>query len=284
MPWGFFRPCTPVTARKQCSAGSTRRSFFIGEKEMPRRSDKRDAAREAYLNYRRDGEEVNLRGLADELGVKYNTLRRWKLDDKWDDLPFPPKKARGGQPNNRNAKGNPGGGAPPRNNNARKHGGYAAVFFDQLTDGELLIMQKTPRTAVKALHEELGLLKVQEKRILDQITTLEAADPDELYISTLMDMRAPGMMDGRKQDGARQNIGMYSKESAFTRKMHLQEALNKVQGRIATVIGKIQQAEETRTRVELERERLELMRLRATGVVNVPDDEEGDADDDPLHK
>lgn len=251
---------------------------------MPRRSDKRDAAREAYLNYRRDGEEVNLRGLADELGVKYDTLRRWKLADKWDDLPLPPKKARGGQPNNRNAKGNPGGGAPPRNNNARKHGGYAAVFFDQLTDSELLIMQKTPRTAVKALHEELGLLKVQEKRILDQITALEAADPDELYISTLMDMRAPGMVDGQKRDGARQNIGMYSKESAFTRKMHLQEALNKVQGRIATIIGKIQQAEETQTRVELERERLELMRLRATGVVNVPDDEEGDADNDPLHE
>lgn len=38
---------------------------------MPRRSDKRDAAREAYLSRRRDGEEVNLQRLAEELGVIY---------------------------------------------------------------------------------------------------------------------------------------------------------------------------------------------------------------------
>lgn len=250
---------------------------------MPRRSDKRDAAREEYLSRLRDGEEVNLQKLADELGVKYDTLRRWKSSDKWDEAPPPPKRARGGQPKNKNAVGNTGG-APPRNSNARKHGGYAAVFFDQLTDDELLIMDKTPKTAVKALQEELGLLKVQEKRILDQITALEAADPDELYIGTLLDMRVPGTVGGQKQDGAKQNMGMYSKESAFTRKMHLQEALNKVQGRIATIIGKLQQAEETKTRIEIERQRLELMRLRATGVVNIPDDEEDGADDDALYK
>lgn len=251
---------------------------------MPRRSDKKDAAREEYLRRMREDGAVNLAALAEDIGVNYDTVRRWKSKEKWDELEVPPKKKRGGQLGNQNAEGNPGGGAPPRNKNAQKHGGYAAVFFDQLTDDEKFIMDKTPKTAVKALREELGILKVQEKRILDQITALETADQDELYISTLMDMRAPGMVDGQKQDGARQNIGMYSKESAFTRKMHLQEALNKVQGRIATIIGKIQQAEETQTRVELERERLELMRLRATGVVNVPDDEEGDADNDPLHE
>ena len=67
-----------------------------------------------------------------------------------------------------------------------------------------------------------------------------------------------------------------------TRKMHLQEALNKIQGRIATIIGKIQQAEENDARMKLEREKLELLRLRATGRVEVPDEE--DAADDPLHK
>lgn len=68
-------------------------------------------------------------------------------------------------------------------------------------------------------------------------------------------MRVPGKVNGTKQDGANQNMGMYSKESAFTRKMHLQEALNKVEGRIATIIGKLQQAEETEARMKLERER-----------------------------
>lgn len=250
---------------------------------MPRRSDKRDAAREAYLSRRRDGEDVNLQKLAEELGVKYDTLRRWKSADKWDEAQPSPKRARGGQPKNKNAVGNTGG-APPRNQNARTHGGYAAVFFDQLTDDELFIMEKTPKSAVKALREELGLLKVQEKRILDQIILLEDSDPEELYTSTLLDMRVPGKVEGEKRDGAQQNMGMYSKESAFTRKMHLQEALNKIQGRIATVIGKIQQAEENEARMKLERERLELLRLRATGRVEVEDDGEEGADDDSLHK
>ncbi len=127
-------------------------------------------------------------------------------------------------------------------------------------------------------------MKVQEKRILDQIILLEDSDPEELYTSTLLDMRVPGKVEGEKRDGAQQNMGMYSKESAFTRKMHLQEALNKIQGRIATVIGKIQQAEENEARIKLERERLELLRLRATGRVEVEDDDEEGADDDSLHK
>lgn len=250
---------------------------------MPRRSDKRDAAREAYLSRRRDGKEVNLQELAEELGVKYDTLRRWKSADKWDEAEPPHKRARGGQPKNKNAVGNTGG-APPRNQNARTHGGYAAIFFDQLTDDELLIMDKTPKFAVKALREELGLLKVQEKQILDQIIALEDADPDELYLSTLLDMRVPGKAGTEKKDGAQQNMGMYSKESAFTRKMHLQEALNKIQGRIATIIGKIQQAEENDARMKLEREKLELLRLRATGRVEIKDDDKEDEDDDALHE
>lgn len=54
---------------------------------MPRRSDKRDAAREAYLSRRRDGEEVNLQRLAEELGVKYDisekamSYTRYNADD-----------------------------------------------------------------------------------------------------------------------------------------------------------------------------------------------------------
>ncbi len=155
--------------------------------------------------------------------------------------------------------------------------------FDQLTDDELLIMDKTPKFAVKALREELGLLKVQEKRILDQIIALEDADPDELYLSTLLDMRVPGKAGTEKKDGAQQNMGMYSKESAFTRKMHLQEALNKIQGRIATIIGKIQQAEENDARMKLEREKLELLRLRATGRVEIKDDDKEDEDDDAFY-
>ena len=48
-----------------------------------------------------------------------------------------------------------------------------------------------------------------------------------------MDMRVPGGRGKDKQDGALQSMGMYSKDSAFSRVLKLQEAIYKVQGRIA---------------------------------------------------
>ncbi len=107
------------------------------------------------MNRRRDGEKVSLQELAEELGVKYDTLRRWKSADKWDEMKPPPKRARGGQPKNKKTPWATPAAHRPGNQNARTHGGYAAVFFDQLTDDELLIMDKTPKFAVKALREEL---------------------------------------------------------------------------------------------------------------------------------
>ena len=50
---------------------------------MARRSEKRDAARSAYRRrMKRDGGVV-LKDLAAELGVKYDTLLKWKKEDRW---------------------------------------------------------------------------------------------------------------------------------------------------------------------------------------------------------
>ncbi len=70
---------------------------------MPKRSEKRDAARAAYVEKKSRGGKVNLRELAEELGVSYQTVRNWKTADGWDQA-LPPKK-RGGQPGNRNSAG-----------------------------------------------------------------------------------------------------------------------------------------------------------------------------------
>ena len=70
---------------------------------MPKRSEKRDTAKAEYVARRGRGEEVNLRELAEQMGVNYKTLRDWKVKDKWDEA-VPPKK-RGGQPGNKNSKG-----------------------------------------------------------------------------------------------------------------------------------------------------------------------------------
>ena len=229
---------------------------------MPKRSEKRDTAKAEYIARKARGEEVSLRELAKEQGVGYQTLRNWKAADKWDEAL--PKRKRGGQPGNRNSAGkqNAAGshpGAPVGNKNAEKDGAYSAVFFDMLTDWE----------------HEMKILKFREHKILAKIAEYESAPEDSLYISSLMDMRVPGGRGKDKKDGAVQSIGMYSKDSAFSRALKLQEALYKVQGRIAKIADSLRALEESERRIELERERLALLRMRATGAVDVPDPEIG---------
>ena len=243
---------------------------------MPKRSEKRDTAKAEYIAKKKKGEEVSLRELAQEQGVSYQTLRNWKAADKWDEAL--PKKRRGGQPGNRNSAGkkNAAGshaGAPAGNKNAEKDGAYSTVFFDMLSDAEREIVQQTPLGSRAALEHEMQILKFREHKILAKITEYEAAPEDSLYINSLMDMRVPGGRGKDKRDGALQSMGMYSKDSAFSRVLKLQEALYKVQGRIAKIADSLRALEESEKRMTLEREKLELLRMRATGAVDVPDPE-----------
>lgn len=237
---------------------------------MAQRSEARDAARKEYIARRQKGEKVNLSELAAKYEVNYDTLRHWKTRDKWDSQV---KRRPGGQPGNKNAVGNTGG-APRGNKNAEKDGAYSAIFLNRLTEEERAIFDDAPRGAVDALKHEMGILKLREKKILDKIKEYEDMDQDVLIINNVMDMRVPGGRGERKQDGADQNMGMYFKDTPFARVLKLQEALYKVQGRIATVAGALRAAEESDRRAELERQRLELMRMKVTGEVD--DSEDGD--------
>jgi hypothetical protein len=249
---------------------------------MPKRSEKRDTAKAEYVARRSRGEEVNLRELAEGLGVNYKTLREWKGKDQWEKA-VPPKK-RGGQPGNQNSKGhkNAAGshkGAPSGNRNAEKDGAYSTVFFDALTDDERDLMDRTPLGSREALEHEMKILKFRENKILCKIKEYEDAPEDSLYVSSVLDMRVPAGRGENKQDGANQQMGMYSKDSAFARALKLQEALYKVQGRIAKIADSLRAIEEQAQRMELERARLEIMRMRATGVVDSDLDEPGDLPD-----
>ena len=251
---------------------------------MARRSAERDTARAEYIERRSRGEEVNLAELADRLGVKRQTLRNWKSKEKWDEAVKPPKRKRGGQPGNKNSKGkkNAAGshpGAPTGNTNAEKDGAYSAVFLDALTDEEREIAEKAPLEVRAALEHEMKILKFREHRILSKIAEYEEAPEDALYISSVMDMRKPGGRGKDKQDGVNQEIGMYNKDSAFARVLKLQEALYKVQGRIAKIADSLRAMEEHADRLELERQRLEILRMRASGSVDAPDVEPDDMTD-----
>ena len=214
---------------------------------MPKRSEKRDAAKAEYLARKGRGELVDLRELAEGLGVNYQTLRNWKSADEWEKAE--PKKKRGGQPGNRNSAGhkNAAGshkGAPAGNHNAEKDGAYSTIFFDTLSEAERELVMNTPVGSRAALEHEMQILKFREHRILTKIIEYEQAPEDELYLNSVLDMRQPAGRGDKKIDGARQQMGMYSKDSAFARVLKLQDALYKVQGRIAKIADSLRALEE----------------------------------------
>ena len=245
---------------------------------MAKRSGERDAARAEYVARRERGEEVNLRQFAEERGIKYDTLRRWKSADRWEEQIT---KKRGAQPGNKNAKGNPGGGAPAGNSNAEKEGAYSAIFYENLSPAEKQIVENAPTNSTALTSHEIGILLLREKYILDKISEYRALPPDTMITFSVMDMRVPGGDGKQKQDGGKQQIGMYNKETPDQRITQLQEALNKIHGRILTAAAQMQKNEMDALRLELEKQRLEIMRMRATGEIS---DGKEDDEDDAVHE
>lgn len=148
---------------------------------MPKRNDKRDTAKAEYIKRRRSGEKVNLKDLAEKLGVTYGTVRNWKRIDQWDDAV---ERKRGGQPGNknsrgkRNAKGNPGGGAPNGNTNAEKDGAYSTVHLERLSQEERDWLDQMPTGANENNIYELKLLRIQQRHIMERIAEYESCDPE----------------------------------------------------------------------------------------------------------
>lgn len=234
---------------------------------MPKGGGKIDAARADYIERRAKGEKVNLRELAERAGLSYSYVRNRKRDEKWDEA-IPPKK-RGGQRGNKNSKGkrNAAGshkGAPLGNTNAEKDGAYSAVLFDRLTDEEKELLEKTPLEVRAALEHEMKILKFRENKILSKIADYEAADDGAVYLSAMTEIRG------------KNNTTMRFSDSAFKRIQSLQEALYKVQGRIAKITDSLRALDERAARLELERQRLDILRMRAANSVDVdgvePDD------------
>lgn len=113
--------------------------------------------------------------IAAKLGVPDGTVRRWKSTQDWDGTKanaLEEKKSnvrkRGGQKGNQNAKGH-GGTGPPGNTNALKHGGYSKIFWDTLSDEEKELIDTMEKDPEQMLLDEIALLTVRERRILQRI-------------------------------------------------------------------------------------------------------------------
>ena len=227
---------------------------------MPKGGGKIDAARAEYIERRAKGEKVNLRELAERAGLSYSYVRNRKRDEKWDET-VPPKK-RGGQKGNKNSKGkrNAGGrhkGAPKGNKNAEKDGAYSAVFLDTLTEAEKKLVEATPLEVRAALEHEMKVLKFREHKILSKIADYEKAEEGAMYLSAMTEICG------------KNNSTMCFSDSAFKRIQSLQEALYKVQGRIAKIADSLRALDESAARLELERQRLDILRMRASNSIDV---------------
>lgn len=99
---------------------------------------------------------------------------------------------RGGQPGNKNAAGThkPGGGAPLGNENALKHGGYAVIRWEDLTEEELELIATIPTDTEELLWDEIALLAVRERRIMHMIRWAESANGGLLTSATVQTMEA----------------------------------------------------------------------------------------------
>lgn len=76
---------------------------------------------------------------------------------------------------NKNAVGNRGG-APKGNTNALKHGGYAKIFWEDLTLEENAMVYTTPTDPEELLFDQIKLLTVREYRIMRRIAQLSGIE------------------------------------------------------------------------------------------------------------
>lgn len=179
---------------------------------------------------------LKLAEIAERLGVPASTVRRWKKDQDWESRlnekrsetdpeterkpnenrteterskkPEKPRNKGGGQKGNVNAVGNHGGG-PVGNQHALKHGAYAKVYSDVLTDEEMALADEMPKDEEGMLEEQIFLFTVRERRILNAIRLCTTRDPktgeeNPLLVNTVMTVEHQRVFEGTPEEQAEQ--------------------------------------------------------------------------------
>lgn len=188
---------------------------------MPRaRNPDSIKAEELYRN------GASLVAIAEQLGVSPGTVRSWKNRQKWDGEPElekeskkrnvakkkTPKKAkkksatlqkkRGGQPGNKNAVGNTS--SKPRNQKAVKHGAYAAVFFDFLSDEDRALVEAMNEIDVEErLLMEIQTLTIRQKRVMKAIEEQKKVK-SRVYVASIDKTDTKRSFEGKEEEQKRQ--------------------------------------------------------------------------------
>lgn len=129
---------------------------------------------------------LKLIDIAGKLDVPEGTIRSWKNRYKWDNDTSATlqkrkrnvAKGKGGQPGNKNAIGNKGGSAPDGNKNAIKTGEFETIFFDCLDSEEKELIEQIQLDKNQLLLQEIQLLTVRERRMLQRIEALKRTEAE----------------------------------------------------------------------------------------------------------
>ncbi len=137
------------------------------------RSPNRDKAFEIY---KERGGNITNRAIAEMIGEDEKVVAVWKSRDKWNVVQqseerctTKAQKAHGAPKGNKNAVGNAGGAAPEGNLNAVKHGAYQNIYAEFLPDDERELYEQMP--AGTDLDAEIKLLRLKIARLSNRQTT-----------------------------------------------------------------------------------------------------------------
>lgn len=197
-----------------------------------KRNPKRDDAARLWLESKK---KLPLKEVAEKIGVSDGLVRKWKCEDKWDDMKLRkiageyvvcvPKKS-GGQSGNKNAVG---AGAPAGNKNAVTTGEFEEIFFNTLTTEEQSLIRTVPSTKKDLLCAEIKLLTTREHRMLARIEKFK----DKLMQTSTISTEFESALFTQKSKSLPGFTALASLEDALTRiqslKLRQVELLEKIE-------------------------------------------------------
>lgn len=203
-----------------------------------------DLRKRAKVIYIRSGCTKGTTEIAKSLHVSPSTVRSWKRRDQWDADKHAvkphsksEKRSKGGQPGNKNAAYSDHAG----NQNAVKTGEYARIMFDDLSEKEKALLEALPDDRREIMHNDLQILTIREKRMLQRIEDIMAAKDAHSLVRDSVTVSPMGKTTVDR--------------SAIERIMRIEEALTRVRAEKQKILNALNDYELRKEALQLERER-----------------------------
>lgn len=252
---------------------------------MKTRSPERDKAFKLYV---KSGKKMKNSEIASKLGVSASLVAKWKSQDKWDSDELPNEKVKsksngkkkGGQKGNKNAVGN---GAPLDNQNAVKHGGYSQIYWDTLDDDEKALIEDMPKTEEELLADQIKLYSVRERRLMLAIQKVRNQSGDQILDSVSSQETKRRFRDDLQKEQYNQIIEdkVASGErlpgesyTIYTNTDNKQNVISRLEAELTKVQRAKNQAIDSLVKLNLERQKLELIRENNSEIEDTSETDE----------